>query len=440
MVQHEMPDRGTVVLGRGKECDVAIEHSSVSRKHATLTIGDGYSIEDHGSSNGTRIDGREVVKGKPTPVAPGQAIMLGETRLVLPALPSSAAAGARPVVTIPAMALGPAMKALYATLDLVAKGKIPVLITGETGVGKDLLALELHRRSPRASQPFSTLACATFPEGLLETELFGFERGAFPGADQTKPGLVELADGGTLVLDEVAALSLATQAKLLRMLESGEVMRIGSLKSERIDLRVVATTNRSLEQLVTGGQFRSDLYYRLHGASLVIPPLRDRRTEIAPLARAFATAVAGELSLGPATITAPALMALERHDWPGNIRELKNVVERAVLLARGAPVGIEHVGIIAASSPALQANPSVPGGLVGEAPQPAGQSGNADLRTELVALERERIIRALAQCDGNQSQAAKLLGMPRRTLIKRLDAHQLPRPRKRVGEDPDDES
>ena len=437
MVQHEMPERGAVVLGRGKECDVCIEHVSVSRKHATLTIGDTYTLEDHGSSNGTKVEGRPLVKDKPMPVSPGQTIELGETRLVLPAI-KGAGASARTAVTIPPTALGPGMRALHQTLESVAQGKIPVLIVGETGVGKELVAQELHRRSPRASRPLLSLSCATFSEANLETELFGFEKGAFPGAEQTKPGLVELASGGTLVLDEVAALSLGTQAKLLRMLESGEVMRIGSLKPERIDIRFVATTNRNLEQLVATGQFRSDLYYRLNGATLVVPPLRDRRTEIGPLARAFAAAAAAEVGLGSGQITAPALMALERHDWPGNIRELKNVVERAVLLARGVAVGIEHVGFIAAPGAGAGTGAS-PGGAEPPAPIAAGASG--DLRTELVALERERIIRALAQCDGNQSQAAKLLGMPRRTLIKRLDAHQLPRPRKQVqagGEEPDD--
>jgi DNA-binding NtrC family response regulator len=409
-VQHDVPDRGTIVLGRGAECDVRIDHASVSRRHATLHVGQGYTLEDHGSSNGTTVDGRKVPEGKSVQVSAGQEILLGSTTLVLPPTPVTAQEAPSPS----AATLGPAMRELYDTVELVAKGKIPVLVVGETGVGKELVVREIHRRSPRAARSFSMLACATLPEALIEAELFG---------------LVEMAAGGTLVLDEVSAMPLATQAKLLRILESGEVVRLGSTEPQRIDVRFVATSNRDLEQLVAAGGLRSDLYYRLNGAKLVVPPLRERRTEIAPLARQFAGAAAAEVGAKTVSITAPALLALERYDWPGNVRELRNVVQRAVLVSRGAPIGIEHIGL-SASPAAGPRMPSVP--APGSEPaQPVPPAATGDLRTQLNEIERERILDALARCDGNQSQAAKLLGMPRRTLISRLEAHQLPRPRKK---------
>jgi DNA-binding NtrC family response regulator len=423
--QHELQEHATIVLGRAAECDVQIEHPSVSRRHATLHVGRGYALEDHGSANGTRVDGRVIPQGKRVPVSSGQHIEIGSTTLVLPALVVS------PVAISDAPALrgspsSPAMRELFDTLELVARGTITVLVVGETGVGKELIAQEVHRRSPRAGRPFITLNCGGFPEALLETELFGFERGAFAGAEQAKPGLIEAAAGGTLLLDEVAALPLTIQVKLLRLLESGEVMRIGSLQTHRVDVRFVATSNRDLEQLVATERFRSDLYYRLNGAKLVVPPLRDRRPEIAPLARSFVAATAAQLGIPPMAITAPALLALERHTWPGNVRELKNVIERAVLLARGSPISTEHIGASAARS---SSPPTT------DAPPPAAAATAVDLRSQLHVIERERILAALVECKGNQSRAAKLLGMPRRTFLSRLDALQIHRPRKGAGDD-----
>jgi two-component system, NtrC family, response regulator AtoC len=308
-------------------------------------------------------------------------------------------------------------------------------VLGETGVGKGILAEEVHRRSPRAGRPFVTLACANLPEALLETELFGFERGAFAGADHAKPGLVQVSACGTLLLDEVAALPLTTQGKLLRLLESGEFMPIGSLQPQRVDIRFLATSNRDLEQLVASERFRSDLYYRLNGATLVVPPLRDRRTEIGPLARRFAAGAAEQLGVGPVALTAPALLALERHPWPGNVRELRNVIERAVLLARGAPIGIEHVSASAAFTPSISTSTSTSTDRPPPLAAPLAAPPGGDLRSQLDAIERERILAALVECNGNQSQAAKLLGMPRRTFLSRLDALQIPRPRKGLADD-----
>jgi two-component system, NtrC family, response regulator AtoC len=431
MVQQEVPDRGRLILGRGQECDVPIDHTSVSRRHAALHIGDvdadsdGYTLEDLGSSNGTKVDERKLSAGELVRVLVGTQVRLGATTLILPMR--------RPVTSLPAvdavaeaLPLGPEMIALQQVLASVARGKLSVLFVGETGVGKDVLARELHRASPRANGPFLSLNCAVLGEGALEGELFGIER------ERPAPGLIETASGGTLLLDEVADLPLSTQGKLLRVLESGEAIRVGSVRPHRVDVRFVASTNKNLEELVELKAFRQDLYYRLNGARLFVPPLRERRTEIGPLAQRFADAAGAELG-GPAVKIEPdAVAALIRHDWPGNVRELKNTIERAVLVARGKAITVGHLGVLDVRAPRI-AGPTLP-----PPPLPAGGvAAGADLKSELGALERERILTALAQCEGNQSRAAKLLGISRRTLITRLDAHQLPRPRKRLDDDED---
>ena len=317
----------------------------------------------------------------------------------------------------------PAMVQLYRLVDKVAAGSINVLVLGETGAGKELVAEAVHRRSPRAQRPLVRINCAALSESLLESELFGHERGAFTGAMEAKPGLLESASGGTVLLDEVGELPLSTQAKLLRVLEERAVRRVGSLKLRPIDARFVAATNRSLEAEVEAGRFRKDLYYRLAAVALVVPPLRERRAEIAPLATAFARTAARQLGrAGSEVRISPAAMKrLEEYAWPGNIRELRNAVERAVLLAGGGPVDVEHLPLEKMSAvwlaPPIQAQP----------PAPAAEEGGGGGE----AAEKQRIVEALQRCAGNQTQAARLLGISRRTLLYRLDAFGLPRPQKR---------
>jgi DNA-binding NtrC family response regulator len=294
----------------------------------------------------------------------------------------------------------PAMKRLYELAGRVARGAIGVLVIGETGAGKEILADFLHRSSPRAAGPLVRVNCAALTDTLIESELFGHVKGAFTGADRDRSGLLETADGGTIFLDEVGEISAAVQAKLLRVLEERKVMPVGGSTPRPVDVRFVAATNRDLETDVAAGSFRRDLYYRLAGAVLAIPPLRDRPLEIALLARAFAPGF---------TFTEAALDALRAHDWPGNVRELRNVVDRATLLVDGKVIDVEHLGITARVAPA--AAPTLPG--------------------ELASLERQRILDALEASGGNQTRAARALGMPLRTLIKRIESYQLPRPRKR---------
>jgi two-component system, NtrC family, response regulator AtoC len=308
----------------------------------------------------------------------------------------------------------PAMLDLRRVIERVAQGTISVLLTGETGVGKEVIAELVHRSSPRRDARFVRFNCAALSEALVESELFGHERGAFTGAEKAKQGLFESAQGGTLFLDEVGELSAATQAKILRALEMREVLRVGSVDPRPIDVRFVSATNRDLEQEAAAGRFRQDLYYRLSGVSLQIPPLRMRRSEIGPLARAFAARAARDLGLPPPEITSEAMDLLERYSWPGNIRELRNIVERAVLLSREALIEAAHLPIDKLTLPLWS----------------QGQRRPTSHLSEKESAIRARILEALERCAGNQTRAAKALGVSRQTLSTWLVRYEIPRPRK----------
>ena len=322
----------------------------------------------------------------------------------------------------------PAMIQLRKVIDRVASGTLSVLLLGETGVGKEVLAELVHRRSPRATKPFLRLNCAAVTESLLESELFGHEKGSFTGAAATKPGLLETAQGGTVFLDEIGEISPSIQVKLLRVLEERKVMRVGGLKASPIDVRFVAATNRDLEAEIERGRFRQDLYYRLAGITLVIPPLRERVSEIAALAHSFINGVTARGSQ-KAQLSAEALALLEKYSWPGNIRELRNVIERAVLLCANGVIRPEHLPVEkmrTTYTPRTRSPTPVPADPIerddDEAPAlDALYPGDA---------ERERIIATLELCRGNQTKAARILGMSRRTLIYRLERYGILRPRK----------
>ncbi|HTE51988.1 MAG TPA: sigma 54-interacting transcriptional regulator [Kofleriaceae bacterium] len=318
----------------------------------------------------------------------------------------------------------PAMKNLYDLGDRVARGDISVLITGETGVGKEILAAYLHSRSPRAGKPFLCLNCAALPETVLESELFGHEKGAFTGAVSGKAGLLETAHEGTIFLDEMGELSLAAQAKILRVIEERRVLRVGGLKPRDIEVRFLAATNRDLEEEVANGRFREDLYYRIAGVTLSIPPLRSRRSEVVPLAEVYGSRYAAKLGLTrPFEIDAAARGFLETYNWPGNIRELKNMIERAVLLSGGA-VTLEHLPIEKLTSAHLSRPRQTP------VPIPIGAPATAPVASDAGPGERDKILQVLAECGGNQTQAARRLGISRTTLSKRLEEQGIPRPRK----------
>ncbi|MBS2016299.1 MAG: sigma 54-interacting transcriptional regulator [Deltaproteobacteria bacterium] len=348
----------------------------------------------------------------------------------------------------------PAMQKLYALVDEVAPSHVNVLILGETGVGKDVLAHALHERSPRASAAFVSMNCGAMPETLLESELFGHERGAFTGAVTSKPGLLETAEGGTIFLDEVGEMPLATQAKFLRVLEDRTVRRVGALKPRPIDVRVVAATNRDLPKDIAEGRFRADLYYRLNGLSFVVPPLRERPDEIAPLAAHFILNAASVLGKPPPKLSVEAKLVLESYRWPGNIRELRNVIERAVLLARDRVITPDLLPAeltqrdtppprVSSTASRPESTSHLPSLVDHEETQNGFHDDAYEISTgsipvltdagrileEADNLERQRIVEALAKCNGNQTRAAQMLGITRRVLINRILRYDLPRPR-----------
>ncbi|HEY1695652.1 MAG TPA: sigma 54-interacting transcriptional regulator [Polyangiaceae bacterium] len=454
-VGYALPSRGTVVLGRSEKSDLKIDDPSITRRHAVLHLGDRIEIEDLGSVNGTRVRDQRIEPGLRVPVFRGEAFRLGAALLVIHAIhaaedaaPESGpiseeiatrrddgtATGHAPASRARAHIVeDPAMHALYDLVDRIAAGNINVLVVGETGAGKELVAERVHERSRRRGRPFLRLNCAAVAESLLEAELFGYERGAFTGASQAKPGLLEVVDGGTLFLDEVGEMPLSLQAKMLRALESQQVLRVGGLAPRTIDVRFVAATNRDLDEQVRLGRFREDLFFRLNGALVAVPPLRERPAEIEPLAREFIRAACAELGRKPVPALRPeALLMLQGYAWPGNVRELKNFVDRAVLVAPGAEISPEHLPIqrMAATLPLHRiGSTSIP------PPPGAPQTGRA---TPLPTLpppssgdpERDRILAVLAECGGNQSRAARALGISRTTLVSRLDDYGIPRPRK----------
>jgi DNA-binding NtrC family response regulator len=322
----------------------------------------------------------------------------------------------------------PAMRALHALAERAATGNSNVLIVGETGAGKEVLAEKVHRASPRAGKPFLPLNCAAFSESLVESELFGHERGAFTGAGQAKAGLLEAAAGGTLFLDEIGEMPLAVQAKLLRVIETRQVLRIGATKPHTVDVRFIAATNRDLEEEVAEKRFREDLYFRLNVIALEIPPLRERPEEIASLARLFLDRLAQPLGRPAPQLSNETLTALEAYAWPGNVRELRNVIERAFVLCTGPLVTPEHLPIEKMSRNSRRAA-AAPALAESQGALPIPESGPGRPGRSLKEIERDAIIDALERCQNNQTRAAELLGMPRRTFCKRMKEYQIPRPR-----------
>jgi len=294
--------------------------------------------------------------------------------------------------------------AFRAALDLArraARTRSTVLLTGETGTGKELVAGLIHRLSPRAEAPFVQVNCAALPETLLESELFGHERGAFTGADRTRVGRFEQAHGGTLFLDEVGDMSPAIQAKVLRVLQDQEFHRLGGTRALRTDVRIVAATNRDLQQAIAAGRFREDLYFRLAVIGIALPPLRERPEDVPRLAEHLLAELSGELGRPGRSFTPEALARLQDHPWPGNVRELRNVVERAVLMAEADRIGPEEVVL------------ADPGGMASEEPTAPTRGGE---EPTLAELERAAVLGALRRTGWVQKEAARRLGISRRKL------------------------
>jgi two-component system, NtrC family, response regulator AtoC len=411
LAMHPLPEKGEMVLGRDQTCDIRLDHSKISRRHARLVVSGGVYVEDLGSTNGIRVGDRRLELGKQTRISVGESLQLGPYTAML--VEGSAVVRSVEEVRAAVVVRDPTPAGLSELVARVARSNINVLVLGETGVGKEVLTQSLHELSARKGL-LVAINCATLGETLLESELFGHERGAFTGAVKTKPGLLEVAAGGTVLLDEIGDLSAGLQAKLLRALETRTILRVGGVKPIDLDVRIVAATHRDLAAEVALGRFRQDLYFRLNGITLRIPPLRERRDQIPGLIEKF---------LGPGQSVAPAAIAtLTKHSWPGNVRELRQVMERALLLAGGAPIGVRHLMIdappsapapVAAHAPVAAPAPPAPAAAFSP-PVGKGAQSPAEDPDAFAALAREH--------HGNVSSLARVLDTSRshvRRLAKR---------------------
>ena len=338
-----------------------------------------------------------------------------------------------------------AMQQVYKLVGQVAPTSTTILITGESGTGKELVARAIFQNGARATKPFIAINCAAIPENLLESELFGHEKGAFTGALAQRIGKFEQSDGGTIFLDEIGDMPMTTQTKILRVLQEGEVSRVGNNLSIKVDVRIIAATNKDLWQAVQRKEFREDLFYRLNVVRLNLPPLRDRQTDIPILVAYFINKFRLKQPTGPSQIADDAMASIQRFPWPGNVRQLENCIQRAMVLASGntitlanlpeeishgshapvsTPIAAETAKSAAALSaePAVAANPESTKAALSQAIEVLFNFARQDKQLKLLpAAERELIVRALAETSGNQVQAAKLLGVTRATLRKRVD-------------------
>jgi DNA-binding NtrC family response regulator len=437
---YALPAIGEVIIGRSETADLRIDDALVSRQHARLSLEDGVvTISDLGSQQGTYVN-RVQLTGTQV-LQPNDVIRIHRTTLILHATQPSARAGAAiaavrsdPIAELGApcqtLTIGgrrviiadPTVARVYALVERLASVAIPVLITGETGCGKELVATALHIRSHRVGRELVSLNCAALHEMLVESELFGHEKGAFSGAIATKPGLIEAASGSTLFLDEIGELTPSNQAKLLRVLESHRVTRLGDIRERSVDVRIVAATNRDLEADVEAGRFRRDLYFRLSAATIHLPPLRQRPHELPLLAAEFLDEACQSIPRRSIRVSHAAMAVLLAHTWPGNVRELKNLMQYFAATLPGDELGDEQVSerLGVRAPPLLRSEPAAP----------AGEPRFRPLADELRELEVTRIREAIAATGGNQTRAAGLLGMPVRTFFEKAKLYGLT-PKKR---------
>lgn len=422
LILTELPPKGRLVIGRGSDCDVVLDDASISRRHAAIDIADVVRVEDLGSANGTQVAGKRLPANTPVVLAPGMVLQLGT---VLVALEDTSIFDDE--VPSELVVADPVMKEVHELVRIAAGSPLSVLLLGETGVGKEVFARRLHELSPRSAGQLVRVNCAALVESLLEAELFGYERGAFTGATTAKPGLLEAASNGTLFLDEIGELPLPTQAKLLRVLESGEVMRVGAVKPRPVDVRFVSATHRDVRGLVASGRFREDLFFRLDGVSIRIPPLRERPTEIVALAERFIAVAAAASGRSPPVLSPEAATRLKAHSWSGNVRELRNVMQRSVLFCREStlqPRDLQFDALGAASSAPVTSHSSPP-----EVSDPSALGAAPPGLSPERAERRLRVIDALEKTVWNQTRAAEVLGISRRTLQAWLIELNIPRPR-----------
>ena len=415
-------EASVIRIGARRGNDVQLTDSKVSGLHCEIRLDDrGYRLRDLDSTNGTYVSSLRI---NDVYIQPGAQIALGSTRMKFEPLGDSVEIELADTDKFGSM-IGRSvkMREMFARLEKLAKTDTTVLVTGETGVGKELVAEALHDGSPREKGPFVVLDCGSIPPNLIESELFGHERGAFTGATNSYAGAFERAHGGTVFLDEIGELPLAMQPKLLRVLERKEVRRVGGAKTIEVDVRIVAATNRDLGVEVNRGRFREDLYYRLAVARVHVPPLRERKDDLPLLIEhILATTPGGEA----AQIAQDTVDLMMKHDWPGNVRELRNVIERAVLLAE-TPDSADSLR--RAPPPQHKSEPSIT-----VTPSQTATAGDASMtvpvdvsipfkhakQNVISEFERRYISRLLAQHDGNISAAARAAGIDRMSIHKML--------------------
>ncbi|MFL5349368.1 MAG: sigma 54-interacting transcriptional regulator [Hyalangium sp.] len=398
---HEL--RGdSLTLGKEASNTVVLQDQFISNRHLKVTRKDeGFHVVDLNSTNGTFLGPVRIFEAK---VPLNTVLRLGETELIFEPVSQG-----RPRESFHGI-IGkePSMRQLVERIQQVAPSTVAVAILGESGTGKELVARAVHECSPRAAQPFIPINCAALSPQLIESELFGHEKGAFTGADVKRKGAFEEADGGTLFLDELGELPLELQAKLLRVLENGEAKPVGATRPIHVDVRVVAATNQDLRAQMRAGKFREDLYYRLCGMSLVLPTLRSRPGDVRALAEHFLRVLAPLEQTVRFSIA--ALDKLEQHIWPGNVRELRNVVQRALLLRKGPRIDVGELTF-------EEAEPREPEGLA-DLELPVGVT----LEQMLQRVERQLIENALRRFKNNRDRTARVLGMGRSSLYRRLKA------------------
>ncbi len=403
----ELGEGEIATFGRAADVTVRIDEPKVSRKHATISLRKGVLlVEDLGSRNGTTVNSG-VLKGAVSPVSGGGVVRIAGCEIVIATATGAPARRDLPPTEEHLLVADPQMDQVLKLARRVARTPTTVLIVGETGVGKEVMAERIHAMSPRQTGPLVRVNCAAIPDALLESELFGHEKGAFTGADKRKAGYVEAAHGGTLFVDEIGELSAQAQVKLLRVLENHVVTRVGSTGEVPVDVRVICATHRDLPALVASGAFRADLYYRVSRFVLKVPPLRERRAEIPVLAQLFARSFAQATGDAPPAIDAAAILALGRYEWPGNVRELRNAVEYAIVMSDGGRVRAEHL----------------PDEIARTKREAHGSKG-AGMRAELAQIERQTIDEALAAENGNQTRAARRLGISRQALVYKLSRYR----------------